>query len=90
MIKDLVGQPLAIGDLVTFAESEYTEQFLGVIVKFTPKGMNIEYVKNHNPYRLDKCNRAGPYVIKIVDTTTPEVAAYLKKLVEFRLKEDFS
>ena len=40
-MKDLVGQELAVGDRVVYADSHYSSISVGIIEKLTPKSVRV-------------------------------------------------
>jgi hypothetical protein len=80
-MKDATGQELAIGDIVVFATYGYTTLLIGQVVKFTPKGVKVQYIKDRYygstatalVVELAKPNEA---VSKVLDTNTEEVLAF--------------
>ncbi len=51
-MNDFFGQLLAIGDEVACIEPGYRNMIIGKIVRFAPKSMFVEYVKDYS-HRLD-------------------------------------
>lgn len=80
-MKDATGQDLEIGDIVVFATYGYTTLIIGEVVKFTPKGVKVLYVKPRynwgNPKgELIELAKPSGAVSKVVDTDTQEVLAF--------------
>lgn len=48
-MKDILGQELAVGDLVAFNPPRYKGLTLGTIVKFSPKMVTVEYNLHYGP-----------------------------------------
>lgn len=47
-MKDVAGNTLDLGDTVAITQTGYRNMMLGVISKFTPKGMKVTYTETYS------------------------------------------
>ena len=53
-MKDYVGQECQIGDTVVFNEPYYKGLVKGTILRFTPKGIRVQYYLHDDPNRYER------------------------------------
>lgn len=72
--KDIVGRELAIGDVVAFNPPKYKGIILGKVVKFTTKGIRVQFKRGH--HELTDTAISSNDVIKV---DSPEAIMYILK-----------
>jgi len=74
--KDILGRELNIDDVVVFNPPKYKGIILGKIIRFTPKGIRVQFRPNHWAKELSDTALDGSDVIKI---DGPEATLYILK-----------
>lgn len=93
-MKDAIGQELNVNDVVLFAMANYTELIKGLVISFTPKGINVlvvkpDWGKRGDAKKVEKLNRTPGATIK-VDREVPAVKEFILQVLKIQLDKDIA
>lgn len=88
-LKDAVGNKLEVGDIVSFCDGKYSQLWLGRVLSFSPKTMEIRSITKWSAERnqLGGINRKSPEQVSLLsremrDFDDIEVYLHYKRLAE--------
>lgn len=94
-MKDIAGQEVKVGDVVAMTSMETAQMQLGLVLRFTPKGIRVGYINGtvipsgEDWRRIRDTPKVSTSVAKIVEDTE-EVKAFLQTYVALQLKQDIA